>query len=69
MVTAGGMPGVAVAATPALLYICYGLFGLAGLLTGRVKAMIGLPMLLRLLMLAGACRSFWSRFRRIPGPG
>ena len=54
VVTAGGVPGVAVAATPALVYICYGLFGLAGLLAGRVKAMIGLPMLLRLLMLAGA---------------
>ena len=54
MVTAGGVPGVPVAATPALVFICYGLFGLAGLLTGRVNAMIGLPLLLRLLMLAGA---------------
>ena len=54
MVTAGGVPGVPVAATPALVFICYGLFGLAGLLTGRVNAMIGLPLLLRLLMLASA---------------
>ena len=54
MVASGGVPGVPVGATPALVYICYGLFGLAGLLTGRVKAMIGLPWLLRLLMLAGA---------------
>ncbi|MFO8149166.1 MAG: MFS transporter [Trueperaceae bacterium] len=54
MVTAGGVPGVPVAATPALVFICYGLFGLAGLLTGRVEAAIGLPLLLRLIMLAGA---------------
>lgn len=54
MVTVGGVPGVPVAATPALVFICYGLFGLVGLLTGRVKAMIGLLLLLRLLMLAGA---------------
>ena len=54
MVASGGVPGVPVGATPALVYICYGIFGLAGLLTGRVKAMIGLPWLLRLLMLAGA---------------
>jgi predicted MFS family arabinose efflux permease len=54
MVAAGGVPGVPVGATPALVFICYGLFGLAGLLTGRVKAMIGLPVFLRLLMLAGA---------------
>lgn len=54
MVTAGGVPGVPVAATPALVYISFGLLGLSGLVTGRVKATIGLPMLLRLLMLSGA---------------
>jgi len=54
VVTVGGVPGVPVALTPALVFVCYGLFGLAGLLTGRVQAMIGLPLLLRLLMLAGA---------------
>ncbi|WP_375263424.1 MFS transporter [Palleronia sp.] len=54
LVEAGGVPGVLVGATPALVYIFYGLFGLAGLLTGRIKDMMGLPMLLRLLMLAGA---------------
>ena len=54
IVTAGGVPGVPVAATPALVFICYGLFGLVGLLTGRVHGTIGLPVLLRLLMLAGA---------------
>ncbi len=54
MVTAGGVPGVPVGTMPALVFICYGLFGLAGLFTGRVRAMVGLPLLLRLLMLAGA---------------
>lgn len=54
MVTAGGVPGLDVQATPALVFICYGLIGLVGLLTGRVRDMIGLPLLLRLLMLAGA---------------
>lgn len=54
IVGAGGVPGVPIGATPALVYICYGVCGLVGLLTGRVKDMIGLPALLRLLMLAGA---------------
>ncbi len=53
MVNAGGVPGLDVRSTPALVFICYGLLGLTGLLTGRVRDMIGLPMLLRLLMLAG----------------
>ncbi len=50
----GGVAGAPTAATPALVFICYGLFGLAGLLTRPVKDAIGLPWLLRLLMLAGA---------------
>jgi predicted MFS family arabinose efflux permease len=54
MVTVGGVPGVPVGATPALVFICYGFFGLAGLLTGRAETAIGLSLLLRLLMLAGA---------------
>ena len=54
MTAAGGVPGVAEGATPALVFICYGLFGLTGLVTGQIKAAVGLPMLLRLLMLAGA---------------
>lgn len=54
MVTAGGVPGVPVAATPALVFICYGLFGLVGLLAGRARAIVGMPALLRLIMLAGA---------------
>ncbi|MGJ3262498.1 MAG: MFS transporter [Salinarimonas sp.] len=54
MASAGGVAGVPTDATPALVYICYGLAGLAGLATGRAEATIGLPRLLRLLMLAGA---------------
>ena len=54
MVEVGGVPGAPIDVTPGLVYICYGLLGLAGLLTGRIKDMIGLPMLLRLLMLGGA---------------
>ncbi|WP_366553334.1 MFS transporter [Aquibaculum sediminis] len=54
VVTAGGVPGIPAASAPALIYISYGLFGLAGLLTASIKATIGLPMLLRLLMLTGA---------------
>ncbi|MEX5728737.1 putative MFS family arabinose efflux permease [Rhodovulum iodosum] len=54
MAARGGVPGVPAAATPALVFICYGLFGLAGLLTGRVKDAIGLPWLLRFLTVSGA---------------
>src|SRR6056297_2365028 len=54
LVATGGVPGVPAAATPALLFIFYGFFGLTGLFTGRVKAKAGLPALLRTLLLAGA---------------
>ena len=54
MLARGGAPGLPSAAAPALIFVFFGLFGLAGLLTGRVKQQIGLPWLLRLLMLAGA---------------
>ena len=47
----GSLPAVAM---PALLFISYGVCGLAGLLTGRLRGRLGLPRLLRLLMLAGA---------------
>ncbi|MEQ8877154.1 MAG: MFS transporter [Phycisphaerales bacterium] len=50
----GGAAGIPVAATPALVFICFGLAGLAGLLTGRLRSLLGLPMLLRGAMLAGA---------------
>lgn len=51
---AGGVPGLPVDASGSLVFICYGLCGLLGILTGRVKAAIGLPWLLRLLLLATA---------------
>lgn len=54
LTAAGGVPGLPVAATPAVLFVCYGLVGLAGLLTNRVRDVVGLPPLVRLLMLAGA---------------
>lgn len=54
MLERGGVPGFPAAATPAFVFVFYGLFGLAGLLTGRVKEALGLAWLLRLLMLAGA---------------
>jgi len=50
----GGVPGMSSRASPALVYICYGVFGLAGLLTSRVRAITGLPALLRLLMISSA---------------
>ncbi|SEO97641.1 Predicted arabinose efflux permease, MFS family [Salinihabitans flavidus] len=50
----GGVPGVSAAATPALVFICFGLFGLVGLLTGRLKGRFGLAWLVRLVMLSGA---------------
>jgi predicted MFS family arabinose efflux permease len=49
-----GVPGMPGGTTPALVFIFYGFFGLAGLATGRIRDRIGLAALLRLLMLAGA---------------
>ncbi|MHA6347570.1 MFS transporter [Roseivivax sp. CAU 1761] len=39
---------------PALVYVSYGLCGLTGLATARIKAALGLAMLIRVLMAAGA---------------
>ncbi|WP_349364493.1 MAG: MFS transporter [Roseitalea porphyridii] len=50
----GGLPGVPAAIAPALIFIGYGLFGMTGLATARMKAAIGLSWLLRILMAAGA---------------
>lgn len=50
----GGLPGLPTALTPAIIFVCYGLMGLSGLLTSRAKYMIGLPALTRFLMIAGA---------------
>jgi predicted MFS family arabinose efflux permease len=54
MSAAGGVFGLPAAATPALVFICYGLVGLVGLFAGQAKASVGLPWLLRGLMMAGA---------------
>ncbi|KAA9009157.1 MFS transporter [Histidinibacterium aquaticum] len=53
-VDSGGLPGIPVQATPAVVFMVYGACGLAGLLTGRLKRAIGLAWLLRLLMLSAA---------------
>lgn len=47
---AGGVPGLPASASPALLFVSYGV-GLVGLTTGRAKAATGLAGLLRLLLL------------------
>lgn len=49
-----GVPGFSDGATPALVFIFYGLFGLCGLLTDRVRDALGLAWLLRALLLAAA---------------
>lgn len=54
MADVGGIPGLSKDTTPALVFMFYGLFGLTGLLTARLQVLIGLPWLVRLLMLAGA---------------
>ena len=50
----GGVPGVPADAAPALVFLFYGLFGLAGLVTARVRDAVGLPCMLRALLLTGA---------------
>lgn len=50
----GGLPGLAAALAPGVVFILYGLFGLSGLLAGRVKDRVGLACILRLLIGAGA---------------
>jgi predicted MFS family arabinose efflux permease len=49
-----GLPGFSDGAVSALVFIFYGLFGLTGLLTDRVRGTIGLTWLLRALLLAAA---------------
>jgi predicted MFS family arabinose efflux permease len=51
---AGGAAGLPAGASGGLLFVCYGLFGVLGLFTGRLKRAIGLPWLLRFLMVACA---------------
>ncbi|WP_084794225.1 MFS transporter [Pseudoponticoccus marisrubri] len=49
-----GLPGVPPDSVAPLVFICYGLFGLAGLLTDHARHRLGLHWLLRLLFLASA---------------
>lgn len=50
----GGLPGAPSGSSPAILFLAYGIFGLAGLSTGWVKSITGLSLLLRLLMIGSA---------------
>jgi predicted MFS family arabinose efflux permease len=50
----GGVSRLPEGVAPSLVFIIYGLFGLSGLLTGKVRDKIGLTRLLQLLLAAGA---------------
>ena len=54
---AGGLPGVPSGSSPAILFVVYGIFGLLGLATGRIKGFMGLPDLLRVLLAGSALSS------------
>ncbi|MGI3211435.1 MFS transporter [Roseovarius tibetensis] len=51
---AGGVPGAPSGSSPAILFVCFGIFGLLGLATGRIKGGTGLSTLLRGLLVASA---------------
>jgi predicted MFS family arabinose efflux permease len=51
---AGGVAGVPASSAPAIMFVSYGIFGLLGLATGRLKGLIGLSAILRLLLLGSA---------------
>lgn len=51
---AGGLTALPGGATPALVFVTFGLVGLVGLATGRLKARVGLVGLIRVLMLMSA---------------
>ncbi|MDZ7710391.1 MAG: MFS transporter [Roseovarius sp.] len=50
----GGLPHVPSGTSPAILFLCFGIVGLTGLATGRIKGRIGLSALLRVLLLGSA---------------
>jgi predicted MFS family arabinose efflux permease len=52
--SAGGPASLPTSASSAVVFLAYGLCGLAGLATARVAARLGLALLLRLLLLASA---------------
>ena len=49
----GGVPALPASMMPAALFVLYGLFGLPAVLTGQIRDSVGLPWLLRGLLLAG----------------
>jgi len=51
---AGGLAHLPAGSAPAILFLCFGLVGLVGLATGRIKDMIGLSALLRGLLAGSA---------------
>jgi len=51
---AGGISGLPASASGSVIFICYGVFGFLGLVTGAAKKTVGLPGLLRLLFLFSA---------------
>lgn len=53
MTQAGGVAGLPREATAALIFFLYGVFGLTGLFTGRLRRRIGLPPLVRGALMAG----------------
>ncbi len=54
VVSAGGLPGIRDEASSSVIFLAYGFFGLSGVFTGRLDAVIGLPSLLRLIFAAAA---------------
>lgn len=48
----GGLSQIPAGASPAVIFVSFGVFGLIGLATGHIKAVTGLSGLLRLLLLA-----------------
>ncbi|MGR3494155.1 MFS transporter [Citreimonas sp.] len=51
---AGGLPGLAPAAAPGVVFLAYGIFGLSGALTGWLHERLGLPRLLYALQATAA---------------
>ncbi|MFA8388133.1 MAG: MFS transporter [Pelagibaca sp.] len=49
-----GLPGLSEGATPSLVFIFCGIFGLTGLLTNRVRGALGLTWLIRALLITAA---------------
>ncbi|MGY6707448.1 MAG: MFS transporter [Rhizobiaceae bacterium] len=54
IVQAGGLAGLSANASSGVVFICFGFFGLVGLFTGAVSSAMGLPFILRTLLLACA---------------